>query len=443
MVEIVKSNKLIDSLLNYNTEEDMVLSNYTIFYKKDNGYLLYNTLTRNLLFCKGNSLDSIIADNRQYLCNKHFLIPSSINEHKIAQQVKNFISNIKCEKGINAFSIFTTSDCNARCFYCFEYGHKKISMSQSTAKDVVSFILKNCNKDKIDLAWFGGEPLYNSEVIDTITNLLKENGKTISSTMISNGLYFTEKNIKKAVNDWNLKVVQITLDGTEDKYNRVKNYIDEVDSPYKIVMNNIGNLLKSGIGVQIRVNIGKHNASDIYDLAKEIFERFPNERKLDIYSFPLYENRGIVEKNRTEYERNQIIQQWMDFEQYIYEIGIGKTRRLDNLYSNSYCMACNDNNITIYPDGSLGKCDHAMDKEKLGDINSGIVNHELIDYWKTQRAEISECQNCTSYPICNRIEHCPEEQNICDDAERIFREYRIIQGMVSSYDYAKKENIIL
>lgn len=69
------------------------------------------------------------------------------------------------------------------------------------------------------LAWFGGEPLYNAQVIDLICNDLVERGIGYESSMISNGFLFDEKLIKRAAELWRLRQIQITLDGTEGVYN--------------------------------------------------------------------------------------------------------------------------------------------------------------------------------------------------------------------------------
>ena len=58
------------------------------------------------------------------------------------------------------------------------------------------------------LAWFGGEPLYNAQVIDLICNDLVERGIGYESSMISNGFLFDEKLIKRAAELWRLRQIQ-------------------------------------------------------------------------------------------------------------------------------------------------------------------------------------------------------------------------------------------
>ena len=64
---------------------------------------------------------------------------------------------------IDKYVIFTTLDCNARCFYCYELKSKgKTPMSIETAEKVAKYIITHCPKGtEVSLDWFGGEPLFN------------------------------------------------------------------------------------------------------------------------------------------------------------------------------------------------------------------------------------------------------------------------------------------
>ncbi len=126
-------------------------------------------------------------------------------------------------------------------------------------------------------------------MIDRITGRLKEAGKEFRSTAVSNGYLFNDENVEKAVRDWNLRKVQITLDGTEEVYNRAKAFIYREGSPYRVVMDNIGRLLKAGIRVNVRLNIDRYNAEDLLDLADELRDAFGGEKLFGVYSFPLFE----------------------------------------------------------------------------------------------------------------------------------------------------------
>ena len=80
------------------------------------------------------------------------------------------------------------------------------------------------NGNIINITWFGGEPLLNVEIINYICEKLVENNIKFISSIITNGYLFNDKLVTMAGHKWNLSHAQISLDGTEPEYNRIKNY---------------------------------------------------------------------------------------------------------------------------------------------------------------------------------------------------------------------------
>ena len=114
---------------------------------------------------------------------------------------------------ITHYTILPTTACNARCYYCFEKGTKVETMTEQTANDVVEFIKKHHGGEKVSILWFGGEPSLCPNRITQISNGLRVNGVKFVSQMISNGYAFDEGLVEEAVNNWNLRFIQITFDG--------------------------------------------------------------------------------------------------------------------------------------------------------------------------------------------------------------------------------------
>ncbi len=166
-------------------------------------------------------------------------------------------------KIITDYTIFTTTDCNARCFYCFEKNAARIPMSPGSAEKTAGFIAGHCGGNEVSISWFGGEPLYNMEAIDIICRGLRERGIPFNSKIVSNGYLFDREIIGRAKVDWELRSVQITLDGTEDVYNKAKAYIYKGVNAFRRVIGNIHLLLDAGIAVDIRLNIDTYNADNL------------------------------------------------------------------------------------------------------------------------------------------------------------------------------------
>jgi sulfatase maturation enzyme AslB (radical SAM superfamily) len=95
-------------------------------------------------------------------------------------------------------------------------------MSKNVADKIISLIMKRKELEKVHFSWFGGEPLFNNEIISYICSELKKNNINYSSSMITNGLLFNKELILKAKDLWRLSHLQITLDGTEYEYEKIK-----------------------------------------------------------------------------------------------------------------------------------------------------------------------------------------------------------------------------
>lgn len=83
-----------------------------------------------------------------------------------------------CEKGrtLHRITLHVSNDCNLRCKYCYanggNYGQKRNLMSKETASAFVKFCTENFSEiDRI--AFFGGEPLLNVEIMEYICNQFK------------------------------------------------------------------------------------------------------------------------------------------------------------------------------------------------------------------------------------------------------------------------------
>ena len=192
------------------------------------GALLYHTMTGELLLLSSEEAGQAEGEGplRQRLIEHRYLVPAVFDEYEYARQFRKVGELMtKKRKEITAFTVFTTTDCNARCFYCYELGRPRLPMSERVARDAAAYIAKVSGGKEVKLTWFGGEPLYNAGVIDIIVDELRSRGVPFHAGMVSNGYLFDKETIRKAKEDWALRWVQITLDGTEEQYNHIKGFI--------------------------------------------------------------------------------------------------------------------------------------------------------------------------------------------------------------------------
>ena len=395
---------------------------------------LFHTLTCELLqLDEGEEIDSC----RSFLISHRFLVPVMMDEHRFVDDTRAILSKLSSKKYINDFTILTTTDCNARCFYCYEKGRKRIPMSEETALDVASYMLRVSGDEKIRITWFGGEPLYNISAIRLICKKLKDKGKSFSSRIITNGLYLKEDIVKEAVSDWNTERAQITLDGTRDAYRRIKAYIDQVEDPFETVLNNIECCIASGIRVSIRLNMTADNADDIIQLCKELSDRFLGNRKMSIYTAFVRDFRNRCDKS--DWDEEVVLDEKIRIAEEILEkAGMSATPSLKKTFRINRCMADSDSSEVILPDGNIGKCEHFSETEIIGNIYQEEKDTKLVNAWKQKERPLELCCNCPLYPQCIRLKKCDWTAFGCTTEERN-RKIRRIEKSIASFlsDQAK------
>lgn len=422
VVNRILTKQKVDNSKNYR------LMHYTTECGVDGGFLLLNTLTYELLFFTNE--EKCLFENPdlkntivQYLIEQYFLVPEDFDDKEFSGNIINTrlqIQSIYANVPYSFFVILTTTGCNARCFYCFEQGAKVSNMTEQTAHDVADFIERKGEK-KVRIQWFGGEPLVNSKAIDIISKDLKDKNINFTSKMVTNAYLLDEDVIKKAVDLWKLDFLQITLDGTEEVYNRIKNYVyKDVSSPYKRVLKNIENALDAGIQVCIRLNMDEHNAEDLFDLSKMLVEKFHTYKNCYIYVVRLFEEGCTKIKNREVSERHKLIENSIKLQNFI-DANMPKPDidELPKSFSTpNKCMASNDNSVMIVPDGHLGKCEHFVDSDFFGSIYSDEYDLKIIAKYKERKIVSPDCETCKYRSLCLPLKCCTGVPNHCDDADK-------------------------
>lgn len=403
--------------------------------------LFYNTLTKECLFTDENDDKNYV---KKELSKKWFYVPNEFDELKFVDDIRDVFNYTLCQAhGIKGYTILPTTDCNARCFYCFEAKSQKITMSDEIANRVVEYIDRSrCKESKeLNISWFGGEPLYNQYAIDIICTGLKEKYIDYKSFMISNGYLFDKPTIEKAKELWNLYKVQITLDGTEKIYNKVKAYKNKDKNAYERVLNNIDNLLDSGIKVAIRLNIDAYNMKDVKLLVNELACRYKGKKGLSVYSHTLFEDVDRCNFKRTNERRKEICDFQRELEKDIASLGLYRSPYIvKSEFMTHFCMADSLNSIVILPDGHLTKCEGCLDDNYVGNIYDGNLNDDMLAYYGAHCEKLEECKTCLLYPECIRLKVCHES----DTCHKEFREKKILDikdcivGLYHSYLEKKK-----
>lgn len=414
---------------------------FTVQLDTEKGLLLYNTMTKALVLLSPDEAASFQADASALteLVEQWFVVPQDHDDRLLSRQVRSVCLALRNPSdAVTQYTIFTTTDCNARCFYCFEKDSKPLHMSEDTAVRTADFIARHCGGKEVELEWFGGEPLYNKAVIGTICHRLRELGVTFYSTMITNGYLMDAATVREAKEEWLLRGVQITLDGTEAVYNRVKAYVYPGVNAYRTVISNIHLMLEAEIGVKIRLNVDRHNADNLLLLADELSREFPDKRGLSVYSSPLF---GSCVKHAAIYHdqhRKEIFEKQRLLQQRLIANKLAVRPSLDYSIKLNQCMADSDNSLTILPSGHIGKCEHYLDSHFIGHIDSEERDEVMVQSFRQQFDELPQCDHCPDYPNCFRLDKC-EAAHLCYPETIDTLTDNIREGMMRIYKhYIKK-----
>lgn len=394
---------------------------YTISLDVDDGKLVYNTLTRELLFLP----EEEYTPQNEYLINHWFFVDENINPYTMAYMLKKVYrqqnTNFKMEK-LSTYTIMTTTSCNAKCYYCYEAGCRHRDMSLETAEDVADFIERTSNGWP-HIQWFGGEPLCNAEVIDIISGRISEKGIPFSSSMASNAYLFNTIDMDTIKSRWHLERVQVTLDGLEEMHNQIKG----IDDAFEQTLDNIGTLASSGIVVSIRLNLSGDNMDDMKPLIDILQERFSKYKNVSIYSRPLFGIPNRLSETDDGYIKTQ---------KYIADVGMYRMAGLQ-VVSNAYCIADSMKSVVVNPEGKLGLCEHYTDSEMIGDIYHDDYDYDVISSW-CHPLMTEECKTCVFFPQCRIIKKCPVGR--CNDEYRRHWGFQVRRSMHATYERWKVKN---
>lgn len=417
------------------------LIKFCAIYDSDLGRAVYNPMTRSLVLMSNEEFEGIFNGNESeyidFLIRSYTIVTEDFDDVAAMQHLRKHYEiplDNKYLQGhnIDEYTILTTTHCNANCFYCYEKGRGRIHMTEETAEKIGEFIIDHAPFDRaVQLRWFGGEPLYNAKVIDIIINKIKEVGMQYTSSITSNASLFNDNMIEKAVNLWKLQHVQVTIDGTEEVYNKAKNYTKIGFNGYKKVIDNMGKLLDAGISVTVRMNLELYNADNLKELIHELSDYFRNYNNFGMYVYPIFEE-GVP---RTEEHKKKLYAKLAEIEDVLAECNKLSGRSLFDSIRISHCMVDNGKAVLFAPTGEIGLCEHYSESEFFSHVdNYDEKDWNVIKDWKRVEEPLDICSTCSFFPDCLRCSKCVELHD-CDEYIKEWRQREVIRGVKQELEY--------
>ena len=215
------------------------------------------------------------------LINKGYF--NSIFAEAIIHPESDYISSV-LDRGINDITLQVTRDCNFNCRYCLyaaksklERTHEQVNMQWDVAQKSLDYLITHSKDvDKITVAFYGGEPLLNFNLIKSSIDYMNEklNTKSIVYNMTINGSilyddildYLVSKNV----------FLTISLDGPEEIQNRHRKFSKNGKPTFRVVVDNVIKIKKkypsyfeSNVKF-IPVGFGDEKYEEIIEMAKKL-----------------------------------------------------------------------------------------------------------------------------------------------------------------------------
>lgn len=384
----------------------MKWSQYNYFFKAEDKYFLYNSLSNSFAELESNIYQELIN-----LKNNHCTEISDIELRDQLLSMKAFVEDDRDE--INKIKYIThkrrfdnrhlgltinpTLHCNFACPYCFEGNHPNIYMTDQVEDDIIKYIKAHNNAKSIHITWFGGEPLLAFDRIVSLTTRIKELKLNYKAGMITNGYLFNES-IASQLSDLDIKNIQITIDGDEKSHDS-RRYLKSGKGTFQKIVDNISLLEKVApkVRVTIRVNIDDTNKNDFI----EVFNYFKEKFSQKIIVAP-----GFVE-DTSGCNVDDCIFNAERKTQFIVRMQKEYGLNFSYFYPSSHryeCSVRNPNTISIGPSGEIYKCWNDIgNKDRItGYLNGKIENENLLMRYLNGADPFDDdkCKECLLLPVC-------------------------------------------
>lgn len=344
---------------------------------------------------------------------KGFVVDANTNELSMLK-VAYFKS--KFDTSLLSLVIVPTYYCNLECAHCYE----KLSysatdntiMSQQVQDSIVTWVEKNLKGvDRLEVFWHGGEPLAALDVVRRLGGRLKklaeEQNVQYTSQMSTNGYLFIES-VARELKELGINRYKMSLDGCRYNHDSRKKHKDG-SCTYDIILGNIENCIDYADEIDLRINVGKEDLKDAYDLMNILAEKglsgkvVPRLGKPDEFADEVNDKTFTKEEFSCEAVRFSLYQ------------GVGPKQ-----FSKKDCFCVVDqlNSVIIDGHGTLFKCvSDTGDGQNCGKLKEDGTLEYNKNYYAhaiTDPFEAAKCEECPYLPLCiGECAHDRKEGNPC------------------------------
>lgn len=419
----------------------MKSSKFNVFFFHDNHHIGYNSFTNEYLILEEmlyqmydasykmkdfSELNEVHPEFYNHLVEKGFLVEADLDEVGRVVELSKLIDNddSRFELHINP-----TMNCNFKCWYCYETHIKDSKMDSATIEHVKKFIDQVFENKKqlqdFHLSWFGGEPLlYFHKVVVPILRAANETarraGVHFNSGITTNGLLIDQAVIDACLK-YKLNFFQITLDGNREKHDKVR-FISEGRGSYDKIIQNIFELAKNNITVNVRINISVETLDGLNDIVEDF-------TAMDV----AYRKNITFDLHKVWQVKQEIDGFINDFRWVFREYGFKVASASHDTVVNS-CYGDHRNHATINYNGEVFKCTArdftTSNSEGVLQADGFIEWNEKLEKRMNSKFKNRPCLECPILPICGG--GCTQQAI----------EHEGVDYCIYDFDYNKKLDVV-
>lgn len=424
----------------------MKKSNYNTFFKVNEQEYVFNAMT-----CSCAKIDNSFKKNLENVTTGQYVNSDLINNMRksgvIVEDCFDELEYLKLKNFSGKFSsnrlgitIAPTMMCNFACPYCYE-NPQPLLMKDEVAEAIVRRVENAASsKQNVFITWFGGEPLLAQKIIwrlsEKMMKICEKAGVKYSALMVSNCYLANDEVIKNMVK-YNIKKVQVTIDGTPEIHNARRKLKNSSEPTFYQIVKNTKKMLDEGIKVNIRINVDRTNLSHIENLLPEL-------KKYGLENSMVYLGKVT---DSTEFTKN-ISETCLDTPEYSHELikwaslldknGFSTKEIVESLYPKArrnFCLADSANAFAVDGHGNMYKCwhdignsskivgnilDKKMDTKIFQDRYSILLKYQLWNPFKFEK-----CIKCSILPIC--MGGCPSNGIQSSEPSCIYHKYNLVE----------------
>ena len=392
---------------------------------------MYDARKNKLLQLSAEAYEEInrFLDNKNYsseiitsLQRKGYLLGSNITalEHPFSP----FLNNI-LDRHASTLILQVTQKCNFRCRYCTFANdskatrtHSNKTMSFETAKESIDFFASHsCDTPEITIAFYGGEPLLNFNLIKKCVDYAEETiyNKSIVFSMTTNLFLATEEMVEFLVKH-QFRLL-ISLDGPEPIQNNHRRLSYDGSGTYKTVFENVKKLKEKNRDYFYSF-VQFNPVVYLDEEPQKIIDFYRNELDVPISNVQLQRiddtglNIAYDPFNEIELQQNNIIfDSKMNF---YYKSVLNSKEDITPCYHINGSCVPGANKLFVSVNGEFFPCEKVNECNKnmmIGSIKDGFDVNKIKFLMNIGEFNIDNCKNCWAIRFCNVC--CAH----CDDGE--------------------------